>query len=80
MAFMHLEPGQAYVVIREFADFDRLTHPVGERWTFEGHAFLPYDDGLTLMVTDRWIRLQWREDAQGSIIDNLAEYIGPAAP
>jgi len=78
--FEHLQPGREYVVLESFVDFDRIEHPVGERWVFEGHAFLPYDDGLTLMVTDRWIRLQWRDDAQGPIIDALDRYIGPVAP
>ena len=43
-----------------------------------GNDFLPYDDGLTLYFSQAFekvsIRLQWREDAQAAIIDNLAAY------
>jgi len=56
----------------------------GETWTFLGHNFLPHDDGLSLFVSldgDReWhIRLQWRDDQQGPLIDRLEDYIRKAA-
>jgi hypothetical protein len=45
---------------------------------------LPHDDGLSLFVSldgDReWhIRLQWRDDQQGPLIDRLEDYIRKAA-
>lgn len=77
--FMHLASGQRYVVVRPFTDFDRDAHPVGETWTFIGSAFLPYDDDLSLFVeTDtglRHIRMQWRAEEQGPIIDRLDQFI-----
>ena len=48
--FKHLAPGARYIVTREFADYDRRTHPVGESWTFVKASFVPYYDGLTLEV------------------------------
>jgi hypothetical protein len=42
--------------------------------------FLPYEDGLSLFVhldegAERQIRLQWRKEEQGAIIDALPTYL-----
>jgi hypothetical protein len=76
----HLTAGEQYRVAREFADYNGHLHPVGETWRFVGFSFLPYDDGLSLFVSfdgqREWhIPMQWRPEAQGSIIDNLADYV-----
>jgi hypothetical protein len=47
-------------------------------------SFLPYDDGLSLFVSqdgqNEWpIRLQWRKEAQGAVIDTLHLYVTLAA-
>ena len=76
--FMHLVPGKTYKVIRPFTDFDGSIHPEGETWLFKGYNFLPYDDGLTLIVEPGSVRLQWRPEAQGEIINDLALYIAEA--
>jgi hypothetical protein len=83
-AFQHLTPGALYVVAVAFTDHDGDVHPVGESWTFLAHQFVPYDDGLSLVVSldghREWqIRLQWRPEAQGAIIDDLARLIRPRA-
>jgi hypothetical protein len=74
-----LEAGKRYEVIREFTDFDRTVHPVGERWLFVGHQFLPYDNGLSLFVqTDagEWhMRWQLTNDEQRGLAEDLAAYI-----
>jgi hypothetical protein len=74
-----LVPGQAYRVITEFKDYDGIIHPVGERWRFVGKNFLPYEDGLTLIVEKNGqnvpFRLQWRAEAQGQIIDNFSDFV-----
>jgi hypothetical protein len=68
-------------VVNEFFDYDKILHPVGETWTFEGTNFLPYDDGLTLHVTmDNFpkqisYRLQWRLEEQAFIIENFIEFV-----
>jgi hypothetical protein len=79
---LSLKGGQRYRVIQAFTDFDGDTHPVGEEWTFRGHCFLPYEDGLSWFVSltgdeaQEWhIRMQWREDQQGPVIDNLDQYV-----
>lgn len=81
--FKHLIPGRDYVVVKEFQDFDGSIHPEGERWIYTGQAFLPYDDGLSLFVMmdgrERHIRMQWRDEEQGPIIDALHLYV-QAAP
>ena len=77
--FMHLVSGRTYAVVRAFRDFDKGEHAVGETWKYVGSAFLPYDDGLSLFVEiddkTRHIRMQWRDEEQGPIIDRLADYV-----
>ena len=82
--FRHLSPGDRYRVIREFVDFDGGVHAEGEQWTFVTHNLLPYDDGLSLFVVtddgeERQIRMQWRSEEQGEIIDRIGDYIAPVA-
>ncbi len=78
-SFGHLWPDKTYVVVQPFRDFDGQEHRVGESWIFIGSSFLPYDDGLSLFADidgqRRQIRMQWRDDQQGPIIDNLADYV-----
>ena len=81
--FQHLKPGIRYVVRTAFSDYDGARHETGEAWIFRSHSFLPYEDGLSLFVirpdgSERQIRLQWRPETQGPIIDDLARFIGPA--
>ncbi len=76
----HLTAGKKYTVSKAFMDFDKDLHPVGETWIFIGSSFLPYDDGLSLFVSldgeHEWqIRMQWRPEEQGQIIDDLQNYI-----
>lgn len=74
-----LTPGQTYRVITAFEDYDRIIHPIGERWRFLDKNFLPYEDGLTLSIEqngkDGSIRLQWRDEAQGQIIDDFSDFV-----
>jgi len=80
--FKHLQPGSRYAVRAAFTDYDGAVHPEGETWTFRSHSFLPYEDGLSLFVgwpdgSERQIRLQWRPETQGAIIDALERFIAP---
>lgn len=80
--FGPLKPGRRYQVVRAFDDYDRVRHEPGETWTFLGHNFLPYDDGLSLFVSldgkQEWhIRMQWRDEEQGEVIGNLGDYVQP---
>ena len=74
-----LVPGTTYRVKAVFQDYDRQTHEVGECWRFLEKNFVPYEDGLSLFVeTDGrsiQIRLQWRPDAQGAIIDRFSDFV-----
>ncbi len=75
-----LIPGRRYRVRKSFTDYDQDEHPSGESWVYLGFNFLPYDDGLSLFVSldgeQEWhIRLQWRPEQQGLIIDNLVDYV-----
>ena len=67
---------------RPFTDHDGDLHPAGESWTYLGHNFVPYHDGLSLFVSldgaQEWhIRLRWRPEDQGPIIDGLGDYLEP---
>ena len=77
-----LVPGQTYRVVTPFEDYDGINHLVGETWRFVEKNFVPYDDGLTLSVERDGkatpIRLQWRDEAQGEIIDNFSDYVEEA--
>lgn len=79
--FQHLITDAAYEVAREFTDYNGGIHSVGERWIYLTHTFLPYEDGLSLyvIVEDRnhQIRMQWRTEEQGEILDNLKQYLRP---
>ena len=74
--------GLRYRVVKEFEDFDRDRHLISEEWVFMGHSFLPYEDGMSFFVSldgaQEWhIRLQWRPEQQGSVLDALDEYLQP---
>ncbi len=77
-----LVPGQTYRVITIFKDYDGTVHPIGECWRFMGKNFLPYDDGLSLLVErdgqNVTFRLQWRAEAQGQIIDSFSDFVEDA--
>lgn len=74
-----LMPGQTYHVTKAFTDYDGINHHVGEEWRFVEKNFVPYDDGLSLFVERNGqttqIRLQWRDEAQGQIIDEFSDYV-----
>jgi len=83
-SFRHLVIGRRNRVAKSFVDYDRTEHPVGEAWRFDGHSFLPYDDGLSLFVTtddgrSRQIRLRWTPEDQGSIVDAIEDHVRPFA-
>jgi hypothetical protein len=74
--FKHLVIGRRYRVIRPFTDYDGRLRGRGETFVYRGHNFLPYEDGLTLLTDPGGsIRLQWREETQGAIIDALELYL-----
>jgi hypothetical protein len=74
-----LVSGQIYCVIRQFIDYDGIVHPIGECWRFAAKNFLPYEDGLSLFIEKDGekvsLRLQWRSETQGHIIDNFYQHV-----
>jgi len=77
-SFKHLIPGKQHTTARAFLDYDGKEYQPGKMNKYHGNDFLPYDDGLTLYFLqngeDLTIRLQWREEEQETIIDNLEDY------
>ncbi|MBK7454213.1 MAG: DUF3601 domain-containing protein [Anaerolineales bacterium] len=71
--------GQNYIVKTTFEDYDGAIHRIGEQWRFIEKDFLPYDEGLSLFVEMNeqkvQIRLQWRDETQGKIINNFSNYV-----
>ncbi|MEP6795923.1 MAG: DUF3601 domain-containing protein [Saprospiraceae bacterium] len=78
---LYLTFGKKYKVVKAFIDFDGIIHSAGETWTFVRTDFLPYEDGLTLIVIPNnsseeiSYRLQWRVGQQAEIIDHFKEYV-----
>jgi Domain of unknown function (DUF3601) len=76
---MDLTPGKKYRVVAAFIDYDGIAHSIGESWRFLEKNFVPYDDGLTLYVErdgrEVSFRLQWRQEAQGPVIDHFADFV-----
>lgn len=74
-----LIPGQVYKVVKAFAEYNGMLHPVGEQWRFVQENFVPYEDGLTLFVERNGqrilIQLQWCEETQEQIIDGFSDYV-----
>ena len=75
-----LTAGTRYRVVREFEDYDRHLHGVGETWVFLGYSYQRHDEGLSLFVScdgeQEWdIPMQLGAEAQGPIVDYLSEYI-----
>ena len=78
--FGPLKVGRRYEVVRAFTDYDGDEHPPGESWTYLGHNFVPYEDGLSLFVTmdgaREWnLRMCWRGEDQGPVIDHFGDYV-----
>lgn len=71
--------GKTYRVIKEFKEYGGTLHPVGEHWKYFGKSFLPYEDGLSLFIEKGGmkiqVRLQWREETQGPIIDSFSDFM-----
>ncbi len=78
---LQLQQELPYKVIKEFIDYDKQLHPIGETWIYKGTAFLPYEDGLSLFVNKNdsliMYRLQWRKEEQADIIDNFKDFVEP---
>ena len=74
-----LIPGRTYRVIAGFKDYDGIIHSAGETWKFLEKNFLPYEDGLSLFVEMDGqrcqLRLQWRDETQGRIIDGFSGFV-----
>lgn len=80
--FGPLKVGIRYRVAKAFVDHCGDRHEVGEAWTFLGHSFLPYEDGLSLFVSldgaQEWhIPLQWRGEEQADVIVGLSRHVRP---
>lgn len=79
--YRHLQPGQRYRVALPFTDHDGLAHPAGEAWTFVGHSYLPYENGLSLFVRGksgvRQIRLRDAPEDDRAVVEALEAHIRP---
>ena len=76
-----LEHGKTYKTIKEYIDFDKITHKVGEIWTFDKIEFTPYYSGLSLFVIkdkeNKMFRFQAAPEEQDELINNFLQYIEP---
>ncbi|MDH6253364.1 hypothetical protein M2347_003091 [Chryseobacterium sp. H1D6B] len=74
-----LEKGKTYKVKKEFLDYDRITHRIGEVWIFHKTTFLPYHSGLTLFVIENeknvTYRFQSEPEEQQELLNTFMEYV-----
>jgi hypothetical protein len=80
----NLIKGETYTVVKEFTDYDRNKHPVGEKFEFELYDYYLFDAGYAICIKkngeDKIIRLKDDEKHQAHIIKILDEYIKPLKP
>jgi hypothetical protein len=74
-----LEKGKTYRVKKEFIDYDRIIHRIGEIWTFDKTTFLPYHSGLTLFVIENGenavYRFQSEPEEQQELLNTFMDYV-----
>lgn len=68
-----LEEGVVYTVTKPFTDYHQNNFTPGDKLTYAGRDYLPYDGGHTLFFKERLIYPQENEDA--ALIDSLHEYL-----
>jgi hypothetical protein len=68
-----LAEGVIYMVTKPFTDYHRNNFSPGDKLTYAGRAFLPYDGGHTLIFKEQNIYLQEDEDA--ALISSLHEHL-----
>ena len=75
----NLKPGESYIVIKEFTNYDGNLHKVGERWIFEEINYLPYHSGLSLNVIENGksvtYRFQDEPDQQQKLLECFMDYV-----
>jgi hypothetical protein len=79
-AYRGLDPGTRYQVVVPFTDYDGVLHPPGETWTYLGHNYHRFDNGLSLFVSldgvHQWHIRMWNDpDGQQAILDALDTYL-----
>ena len=68
-----LEEGVVYAVARPFTDYHQNNFAPGDKLTYVGRAYLPYDGGHTLFFKEQNVYLHENEDA--ALIDSFHEYL-----
>jgi len=71
-----MKPGQRYLVLRTFTDFDRQVVEAGRELTFLSYSFFPYDGGYTLYFEEGVIRLAEIDDGNIVILRDFPLYFG----
>ena len=68
-----------YIVKREFIDYDKIIHPIGETWVFVNISYVAYHDGVCLHVLFNESPTKYRfmdiPEEQKAIIDNFLDYV-----
>src|SRR5215217_923934 len=68
-----LEQGVVYIVRKPFDDYYRNHFSVGDKLTYIGRNFSPYQGGHTIIFKEAGVYLQ--EDMNRDIIDSFGEYL-----
>lgn len=79
MSAKMLIPNKKYTVVKEFTDYDKIVHPVGEQWIYLEQNFTAYYDGLTIYVSINnkkdAFRLQDLPYEQAELIKTFSDYV-----
>ena len=75
MRITDLVVGETYVVVRPFRDFHGTLVQVGDRQTFEGYSFLPYDGGFTVRFRQETLYLQ--QEDQAEVVEHAERFLQP---
>jgi hypothetical protein len=71
-----MKPGQRYLVLQTFTDFDRQAVEAGRALTFSSYSYFPYDGGYTLYFEEGVIRLAEIDDGNRVILRDFPLYFG----
>lgn len=79
MSYKNLISGKKYRIIKEFTDYDKVVHPVGETWIFDKTTFTAYYDGLSMWVQQNGKTIMYRFQQlpyeQEELINTLSDYV-----
>lgn len=73
--FSSMKPGEQYLVLQTFTDFDGQLIEAGRTLTFKEYNFFPYDGGYTVFFEETIVRLAEISTANDEVLNALDSYL-----